>query len=493
MSKFDAHHHFAELVLPMLAGAALLLAGRALLHREETIASLESKVRLEPDNAAYHEHLANLLAEAGRQDEAIEHFRTVLQFNPTNITAPCGLALALGARGDNLEAQRTLEKSLKLHPEDAATNEALADLVIKSLGDLAYPVVQKYYETALRSDPTRANAALGLAKIYLAQNRVLDAGRVLVKPAAAHDRNAALHLQLAGILALLGRYDQASLEFDAGTARDPDNSDAYCTWGVMLIAAGKPEKADLVLRRALELKPDSALYHMHLARALRNEGLLIDARKEFQTALDKDIRCIPVYLELASTYQSMHEEKVAEDYLRLGMQADPDSIDVKIALARLLTMADDPLRRNFWEAATLLQTCVGQTHGQDVNVLVMAAEGWERVEMHDRALELIENALAWGKLHDLTPELMERLLSYRQRYVIALAPPVEGNPSTFNVEGLRARDPADEPWPDPLQPRVETLIDKPLNLSKPPAPGSALDPALYIKDAVRKTTQGFLR
>jgi len=317
MNSFDQRPHLAELALPALAAGAILLLAHNLLLRQKT--------------PGYNEELANLLLQAGRADDAIAGFHSALQVNPASATAPVGLALAWAAKGDILQAQRILEASLKLHPDDAPTNEALADLGLKSLGDLALPAAQKYYESAIRNDPTRANAALGLAKIYLAQNRFLDAGRVLVKPLAAHDRNPALHLQMAGILALLGRYDQASAEFDAGTARDPENGAAYAAWGIMLIAAGKPEKAGIVLRRALELQPDNALCHMHLARALRSQGLFTEAMSEFTTALDKDIRCIPVYLELASTFQDLHDEKSAEKFLRQGVLADPASAEAKIA------------------------------------------------------------------------------------------------------------------------------------------------------------------
>ena len=454
----DQRHHLAELVLPALAAAAMLLLARGLLVRQTT--------------AGYDEQLADLLRQSGRNDEAIADYRTALQFNPTSVTAPCGLALALAAKGDNSEALRTLDRSLKLHPADAATNEALEDLALKLLKELALPAAQKYYETALRSDPTRANAALGLAKIYLAQNRLIDAGRVLVKPLAAHDRNAALHLQMAGILWLLGRYDQASIEFDTGTARDPENGGAYCDWGRMLIDAHKPEKAEIVLRRALELAPDNAVYHMHLARSLRDQGLFTEAMNEFTAALDKDIRCIPVYLELALTFRNMHDEKATENFLRQGMAADPASVEAKSALATFLTDTPDPLRRNLWEAAALLQTCVNETHEQNLAYLNRAAEACARVEVYERALEFVEKAIAWAKLHDLDPEELQKLLARRQQYVLALAPPMEGkgNPSPLAVEGMHVREAIDIPWPDPLQPDIGTLIDTPMRLSQPPGP-----------------------
>ncbi len=529
-------HKFAQplvvaLVIAALAAGIALLAPRAK-PPEETIESLQARLIKEPNNSAIHEQLASLLAQAGRQDEAITHFRAALQLTPTSANASYGLAMALAAKGEPelheawqilfraalqadpdsaassyglamallakgaaelREAWQTLEASFKLHPDDAATNEGLGDLVLKLEGPAATAQAQQFYETALQGDPARAHAGLGLSKIYLAQNRLLDAGRVLVKPLAAHDRDSALHLQMATILALLGQYDRAAVEYNTGTARDPNNSEAYCAWGVMLIDADRLESAQQVLRRAVEIKPDNPVYHVHLARALREQGRYKEALDEFAVALDKDNNCVLAYLELAITYQNAHNEKVAENFLRQGIKQVPKDLTLKVALAKFLTTAKDPLRRDPWEAATLLQTCVNETHGQDLGVLVAAADAWARVKLYDQSVALIEDALARGKTHGLNPEEQETLLWYRQQYLLALAPPMTATRSILGVEGMAEYDPVDEPWPKPLQPRVETL-NKPLDLSKTPGPGTALDPDLYIGDAVKPANNmGFRR
>jgi tetratricopeptide (TPR) repeat protein len=469
MRTSDERSHFSPLTLPLLAGAALLLLGHSFLTDPRFI-----------------EQLGDRAARAGDHAQAMACYRRAMQADPNGASAPCSLALELAATKDILQAQRTLEKNLQLHPLDAATNEALADLVVRSLGDIAYPKVQKYYETALRSDPTRAGAALGLSRIYLAQNRIVDAGRILVKPLGAHERNAALHLQMASILALVGQYDRASAEFNAGTARDPTNAEAYCAWGVTLIAAGKTEqltRAEQVLRRALELQPDNPLYHLHLARALRGLVRMMEADRELSIALKKDIHCVPVYIEIASTLQQAHDEKGAENYLRLCVEINPTSVEARVALANFLTHAADPLRRNLWEAATLRQTCVNDATEPDAVLLLGAAQSWERVEQPDRSLALVNKALAWGKLHGMSPEDAETLLKYRQRYELALIPPLEGPPTFRSVEGRVVRDATDTPWPDVRQPSIESLLVKPTRLDQPPGPGSVFDPALYSGNA----------
>jgi tetratricopeptide (TPR) repeat protein len=458
----DGRSHLSALTLPLLAGAALLLLGNALLT-----------------DAAFIKHLGDRAARVGDYGQAIAYYHRAIQADPDAASAPCALALAVAASGDLLQAQRLLEQNLKLHPRDAASNEALADLVVRSLGETAYVKVQGYYETALAGDPTRPGSALVLSRIYLSQNRLLDAGRILAKPLEAHPRNAKLHLQLATLYALAGEYELSSKEFNAATALDPTNAEAYCSWGVTRIAAGDARHAEPVLRKALELQPDNPLYHVQLGRALRDLGRMDESEKELTTALRKDIHCVPVYLEIASTFQEAHDDATADRYLRQCVQINPASNEARIALADFLTNSEDPLRRNLWEAASLRQACVNDTKEPDAALLLGAAQGWERVHQEDRSLALIDKALAWEQLHGASPANMELLRKFRQQYVLALVPPRDGPPTFRSVDGRVVPDAVEEPWPAIRQPAIESLLDRPARLDQPPGPGSIFDPSLY--------------
>jgi Tfp pilus assembly protein PilF len=474
MKMSEERSHVSPLMLPLLAGAALMLLGNALLT-----------------DAPFIEQLGDRAARAGDHAQAMTHYRRAMKTDPNDASAPCGLALELAATGDLLQAQRTLETNLKRHPGDATTNEQLADLVVRSLGEMAYPTAQKYYEAALLSDPTRVGAGLALSKIYLTKNRVADAYRILVRPLEVHDRNAELHLQMAKIYTQFKQYGWADLEFDKGTARDAGNGEAYDNWGAMLLEAGKVEKAEKMLRRALELRPDDPLYHVHLSQSLREQGRVSEAESELTAALKKDIRHVPVYLEIASTLQKFHDEENAEKYLRICVEVNPTSTEARVALADLLTRAEDPARRNLWEAAALRQACINDASEPTAALLFETAIAWDRVDQPDRSLALIEKALLWGSMHELSPEDMETLRKYRQRYQLALMPPSEGPPTFRSVEGRLVNDAADAPWPDPLQPSIASLLDKPTRLDQPPGPGSLFDPSLYTRGEPKPYQAGY--
>jgi Flp pilus assembly protein TadD len=112
--------------------------------------------------------------------------------------------------------------------------------------------------------------------------------------------------------------------------------------GVRLINQAKAEEAMPLLRRAVELKPDSADYHHNLGVALAHRGRLDEAVASFREAL----RLKPggtsalSNLGLALAQQGKLDEAVAafQDCLRL----EPESVDVLHRLANVLRNAHKP-------------------------------------------------------------------------------------------------------------------------------------------------------
>lgn len=396
---------------------------------------------------------ARALASGGQPAAAQKLLQDFLAAHPDDAAVPLALANLIDSQGHSVDAQKVLQASLKLHPNDAATNEALADMVVKSLGDIAYPSVQKLYEAAFRADPRRVSAAVALAKTNLAQNQVGKAAALLEQALAVNNRSAEAHLMLAKILTLQHQYDKAGIHFNAATALQPENAEAYCLWGLMLIDQGKPDVAERVLRKAIEIDDSSPAYHMHLGRALRAQGQFKQAMDEFQEALNRDIKYEPVYIELANSMLQVHREESAEKFLRDVLVINPHDIDALIGIAKLVSNTTDPLRRNLWQAAKYLGQAVEETHGRDISVLVAHARILAQLELFDQAAEEIDNALVLTAQVKLPPEQMELLMQYRQDYILASMPhdPADAGDSD---DDFHMFDPLRDRFDSPYQPNL---------------------------------------
>jgi Tfp pilus assembly protein PilF len=270
----------------------------------------------------------------------------------------------------------------------------------------------------------------------------------------------------------------------------------------MLVDSGRPGAAETVLRKAVEignaatpqtpeLKRRSAEYHLQLARALRDEGISIAAfMKEFAAAIDSDPAYVNTYLEVALTLQNAHDEGSAEKWLKDALQVAPTSTAAKVQLAKLYMNPSDPSQKNMDAAIGLLAQAVSETQSQDVSLLVGLASALASVKRYDEALVQMDVALSAARAGSLPAWQIELLASMRQQYFLALVPLAAGGEPRFGVDGRVVHDPGDDPLPPPWQPSVFVLAKYPIDLSQPPGPGNALNPALYTGAALQRPASG---
>jgi hypothetical protein len=63
----------------------------------------------------------------------------------------------------------------------------------------------------------------------------------------------------------------------------------------------------------------------------------------------------------------------------------------------------------------------------------------------------------------------------------------------FSVRGGDLHHPVEDRWPFPKQPPIKSLLALPLDLSRPPAPGSLLDSKYYTGKVVHTEPDFFTR
>ena len=73
----------------------------------------------DPDNWLHHDNLATLMQDAGRNEEAVQHYREVLRLNPSRTRAYINLGTIFHSVGDFGEAERLFNRALALNPGSA--------------------------------------------------------------------------------------------------------------------------------------------------------------------------------------------------------------------------------------------------------------------------------------------------------------------------------------------------------------------------------------
>jgi Flp pilus assembly protein TadD len=120
---------------------------------------------------AAHNNLANILALHGQIDQAVKHWRRVLEMNPEDYKAHNNLAIALSMQGKTEEAIAHYTEALRLRPNLADAHNALGALLAKR-GDLG-PAIPHFTE-ALRLQPNSPAALRNLEATLTRQGRSPD-------------------------------------------------------------------------------------------------------------------------------------------------------------------------------------------------------------------------------------------------------------------------------------------------------------------------------
>jgi arylsulfatase A-like enzyme/Flp pilus assembly protein TadD len=158
-------------------GHALQASGKL----EEALAALERAVDL---GTAWHDARWtrwDLMRRAGLLEEARTDVRAALEKDPTDGLATAA-QLTLEPAGDPAEARRRVERALSsAHPTSRLLLVAAETFARISLGSRAIEL----YEQAMTLRPLADHAVVDLARLYLAEERLTDAQRLLDRPATS--------------------------------------------------------------------------------------------------------------------------------------------------------------------------------------------------------------------------------------------------------------------------------------------------------------------
>ena len=132
------------------------------------------------------------------------------------------------------------------------------------------------------------------------------------------------------------RYKEAQQEAHLGVMHDPENASTYHVLGECLCVLGQLAAAEKVVRKAVEISPEYAGYHVYLGVLLLDLCRINEAKKELQAALalDPENHWALYYSMVIESWQGNTDQ--AAKHTRQMLQVAPDKAESHIALGRLL-------------------------------------------------------------------------------------------------------------------------------------------------------------
>jgi choline-sulfatase len=232
-------------------------------HADAAISAYTALLQKNPRFTDAWNHLGDTMERAGRYEDAAAAYRKAIEITPElagELTLRLATVLMRLGRFD--DAQRHAQYAEK-------TNLASAKLLEAKIAIARGDVVAGAREaTAARSDASTEPAAIVLlARIAEQQNRLEDAaaliGEVDRLRAERHlARVEELDLVRGGLLARLGRYEEAVAAFTSEIRDFPGDKQAYAELALVHAAAGQHGKARAALQSMLKANPGPATMAM---------------------------------------------------------------------------------------------------------------------------------------------------------------------------------------------------------------------------------------
>ncbi len=275
----------------------------------------------------------------GETDEALVSARSVTEEFPGQAWSHNLLGSVLMATGQFAEARTAIMKAVALDPKDSASQANLAR-VEELLGNPAAAAAA--WQGILDRTPTNADAAFWLARLQLNQGNVPKALKIL-EPFQKNSSRA--RLLVASILLDQGAIDEVRKLGNQVVHDEPGNAEAWNLLGLADMVGGALRDAIVKFGKAVELRPQSALYQVNQARAY----LMMGDDKGATTAMAAARKLNPDLLQLRSLefLRDVRRDKIPEARRVLdGIKADKlgDETLYKSMEAELLMAEDQPAK-----------------------------------------------------------------------------------------------------------------------------------------------------
>jgi tetratricopeptide (TPR) repeat protein len=226
---------------------------------------------------------ANQLLAAGQAAQATEVYRRMLQIQPRDAHTYYNLSLALDMDGKFPAERQALETAIKLDPTLAQARSKLGVLDM-SQGHVDDAI--QNFKKAIEIDPQLTEAQVNLATIYDGKSQVKEAEALLRRAIENDPQYAPARFDLGLVLAQQRRFSEAETELGKAVALDGSNLNAQTALAEVEAREGKSESSIEILHKVAAARPNNFEDHLNLGIALADHLEVETALAEFTKAVE---------------------------------------------------------------------------------------------------------------------------------------------------------------------------------------------------------------
>ncbi len=278
----------------------------------EAIRHMDSLVKREPDHREARYNLAVLLERAGKPAEAEQHYRILVDKDPSDYRMALGLVGNLARTKPQLNsAVSAFRQVMRAHPENNNLKNAMNHLRILS-GQ--YELVIQSCKDILKADERNAPALLNMGRAYLGLNKY-ELARAIMERVLELDPNNAMASYYLGLVYLgIESKPKAMAYFEQAVKSQPDFAEANNNLAVLYHEAGDYPGAVERLTVATRANPDYADAFLNLGNSLRSQQEFTKAEQAYRKVLEIDPEHADAHFNLGILFLDARSENA--DYLK---------------------------------------------------------------------------------------------------------------------------------------------------------------------------------
>jgi len=255
--------------------------------------------------------------------------------------------------GDYAKVATLLADYLKDHPENAQVHFQLGYALAKLK---RFPESAREYRRATEIDPTSAKAHINLGLALMATGEYAGAAAAFEHAAELMPGQAKPRVLAAEAFKRGDKFPEAIQQYKLAASVDPKNYDIYYDWGMVLMQVGRAAEAEVCLRQAITLKPDSGQAHELLASALVDEQKMDAAVTELKEYLRIQPNDRHARIQLAGVLEDLDKWQDALAEINKADEIAPPDVSSLTSRASILIQQKD------WDgAAKALQAAVAKS------------------------------------------------------------------------------------------------------------------------------------
>jgi len=327
----EAENHFREAVKldPFNINARVSL-GQVLASQkkyQEAYQVFEELSNLAPSNVSYQIKMALILAQQKNFDKATEILGKVLQTKPGWDQVRFQLGRVLREQGKIEDAEREFSQIQKGQETFVNSRVMLAIMFLRTK-DLGKAL--RYINEVVDSDTKDTDILHIKGSILEELNRYDEALKVYQRALEVEPKNSRIRYSQGNVLEKSGRRSKGLQEMERILAETPDDASAMNFIGYTMVVSGQDlGKAERLIRRALELKPDDGYILDSLAWVLYKTGKIDESLALLEKASEK-VNTDPIVAEhLGDVLLAKQRKQEALEAYKRSLSINPDNIVVQ--------------------------------------------------------------------------------------------------------------------------------------------------------------------